>query len=169
MEIFGNLIWAIAVVVGLSLLAYIVDIVRYKNSIAEQDRMSFRESMDLVNLPIITFINNGKKLNFLLDTGASYSVINEAALEGMKYEETGEGGTYTGIEGITKEGVYVKINVGYKTQVYQDDFQVADMNEVFGQVKQESGINLHGLIGSSFFQKYKYILDFKELVAYSKV
>ena len=41
-----------------------------------EPHMSFKESMDLVELPIITFYNNGKKLNFLLDTGANNSIIN---------------------------------------------------------------------------------------------
>ena len=30
-----------------------------------EPHMSFKESKDLVELPIITFYNNGKKLNFL--------------------------------------------------------------------------------------------------------
>ena len=45
--------------------------------------MSFREALDLVGLPIVTFYQGDKKLNFLLDTGANLSVINKAALESV--------------------------------------------------------------------------------------
>ena len=36
-------------------------------------------------------------------------------------------------------------------------------------IKLEYGINLHGILGSTFFQKYRYVLNFDELVAYSMV
>ena len=38
--------------------------------------MSFKEAMDLVELPVVTFYNGDKKLNFLLDTGSNMCVIN---------------------------------------------------------------------------------------------
>ena len=38
--------------------------------------MSFRESMDLTELPVVTFYQGDKKINFLLDTGSNNSLIN---------------------------------------------------------------------------------------------
>lgn len=130
-------------------------------------RISFRESMDLVELPIITFMNNGKKLNFLLDTGASYSSLNEAALEGLSYISTEESGGHFGIDGTIKQAGYVKMSVDYKNQSYEDEFQVVDLSIAFGNIKQDFGVTLHGILGNTFFQKYKYVLDFSELAAYS--
>ena len=107
---------------------------------------------------------------FLLDTGASYSSINEAALEGITYVETGERGYGMGIEGnVQEDRGYVRMNVDYRSQSYEDDFQVVDLSQAFGMIKQEYGINLHGILGSTFFQKYRYVLDFSELIAYSMV
>lgn len=133
-------------------------------------RISFRESMDLVELPIVTFVNNGKKLNFLLDTGATYSSINEAALEGLSYEKTEERGFRIGIEGNVQENRgYIRMNVDYRSQSYEEAFQVVDLSQAFGVIKQECGINLHGILGNTFFQKYRYVLNFDELVAYSMI
>ena len=42
------------------------------------------------------------------------------------------------------------------------------MQNTIDQVKAESGVNMVGIIGNEFFRKYKYVLDFDELVAYSK-
>jgi hypothetical protein len=42
------------------------------------------------------------------------------------------------------------------------------MKEAFGHMKQDTGVTLHGIIGSKFFNKFKYVLDFDELIAYSK-
>lgn len=55
-----------------------------------EPHMSFKESMDLVELPIITFYNNGKKLNFLLDTGANNSIINKSVIKDLDYKECTE-------------------------------------------------------------------------------
>ena len=42
------------------------------------------------------------------------------------------------------------------------------MSEAFKKIKDGNGATIHGLIGNSFMQKYKYVLDFDEMVAYSK-
>lgn len=170
MEFVWKIVAMIVTLACVAIVAGVVNLIMNRRKIDPKvGKISFRESMDLVELPIVTFMNNGRKLNFLLDTGASYSSINEAALKGLSYEETGESGGYFGIEGTIQESKYVRMNVGYRSQSYEDDFQVADLSQAFGNIKQEFGINLHGIIGNTFFQKYRYVLNFDELVAYSMV
>ena len=38
-------------------------------------KISFKESLDLVELPVITFMNNNKKLNLLIDSGSDISYL----------------------------------------------------------------------------------------------
>ena len=100
MEFVWKIVAMIVVLACVAIIAGVVNLIMNRRKIDPKvGRISFRESMDLVELPIVTFMNNGKKLNFLLDTGASYSSINEAALEGLSYVETGETGFGMGIEG----------------------------------------------------------------------
>ena len=134
-----------------------------------KDAMSFREAMDLTSLPIVTFYQGDKKFNFLLDTGATLSVINQAVLESITYTTTDRAGELFGVDGVKREVSYTSINLTYKNKEYTEEFQVLDMQEAIDQVKAESGVNMVGIIGSEFFRKYKYVLDFDELVAYSKV
>lgn len=133
-----------------------------------KDAMSFREAMDLTNLPIVTFYQGDKKFNFLLDTGATLSVINQAALESITHTATNKIGELYGVDGVKREVSYASINLAYKNKDYTEEFQVLDMQEAIDQVKAESGVNMVGIIGSEFFRKYKYVLDFDELIAYSK-
>ena len=164
-----EIVWKILAIL-IIIIACIVIILGRKKVDPKVGRISFRESMDLVELPIVTFVNNGKKLNFLLDTGATYSSINEAALEGLSYEKTEERGFGIGIEGnVQEDRGYIRMNVDYRSQSYEEDFQVVDLSQAFGVMKQECGINLHGILGNTFFQKYRYILNFDELVAYSMI
>lgn len=133
-----------------------------------KDAMSFREAMDLTSLPIVTFYQGDKKFNFLLDTGATLSVINQAVLESITHTTTDRVGELFGVDGVKREVSYTSINLTYKNKEYTEEFQVLDMQEAIDQVKAESGVNMVGIIGSEFFRKYKYVLDFDELVAYSK-
>ena len=132
-------------------------------------KMSFRETMDLCDLPIVTFINNGNKFNFLLDTGASKSVINTEVLQSMSYKEANISGNVYGLDGKKYETSYVNVLLNYRGKEYEEEFQVLDMSAPFGNLKNDFGINVHGILASSFFEKYRYILDYNELVAYSVV
>ena len=120
----------------------------------DEPHMSFKESMDLVELPIITFYNNGKKLNFLLDTGANNSIINKSVIKDLDYKECTENLDTFGIDGEVKSSM--------------PTCTILNMDSAFRQVKEDSGVQLHGILGSLFFQKYKYVIDFKSLVAYIK-
>lgn len=157
----------ISTLLGVILLAVIIngleDYYRQKKK-----SMSFRESMDLTDLPIVTFYNNGRKFNFLLDTGATMSVIDSNALNNLKYIKSEDSGTLFGMEGTKIDVSYIKAFLKYKEEEYEEEFQVVDMSAAFGQIKTESGVNLSGILGSLFFRRYQYVLDFESLIAYSK-
>jgi hypothetical protein len=72
------------------------------------------------------------------------------------------------MEGTAVEVDYISMEFVYNNNLYTSTFQVVDMQEAFDRVKQESGVQIHGILGSLFFQEYEYILDFQSLVAYSK-
>lgn len=166
MEFVLKIVFVLLLVGIAAIVAHFADLARKKVSCSS---MSFRETMDLCELPIVTFMNNGKKLNFLLDTGASKSVIHSGALEGLTYEDTNKSGDIYGIDGKRKDASFINMSIGYKGKDYNEEFQSIDMSIPFSNLKADFGVNLHGILSSTFFQKYKYILDFDELVAYSMV
>ena len=131
-------------------------------------KMSFKEALDLVELPIVTFLNKGVKLNFLLDTGSSQSIINESMLPSLDTKESKDSMLIVGVDGNKVPSNLCTMKVGYKDQEFAHTFAIKDLDEAFGVVKQESGVQIHGILGSDFLQKYKYVLDFKELIAYPK-
>ena len=122
----------------------------------------------MVGLPIVTFYQGDRKYNFLLDTGANLSVINQATLENIEYTLLEKTGNLYGVDGINREVSFATVDLVYKSNSYTEEFQVLDMQNTIDQVKAESGVNMVGIIGNEFFRKYKYVLDFDELVAYSK-
>lgn len=131
-------------------------------------KMSFKEALELTGLPIVTFYQGNTQLNFLLDTGSSSSVINAATAAKLITNKTGDRGNLTGLDGITREVDYSTIELTYKGKNYEGEFQVTDIQATIDSIKTETGVNMVGILGNSFFQKYQYVLDFKEFIAYQR-
>ena len=129
--------------------------------------MSFREALELTELPIVAFKINGKNLHFLLDTGSNRSIINKKIAE--KLEAVKQDGVKAyGLEGKVVEGYNTILRFNYRDKYFEEGFQVLDMTEPFRNVKHDTGVTLHGILGNSFLEKYKYVLDFNKMIAYPK-
>ena len=156
-----EMIGVVILVLVVAFIANTIDDMRKKNN----SKISFKEAMDLVELPVVTFYNGDKKLNFLLDTGSNVSYINSSIIPLLDHEKTDKEMNTIGIEGNKVSNQFCKMSVTYKNQVFEEEFSIADLDEAFSVVKQESGVQIHGILGSKFFERYKYVLDFKELIA----
>lgn len=139
---------------------------KYKNK--KLFSMSFKETLDLTELPIITFLCGEKKLNFLLDTGANKSFINESILDEIKYKELNGGEPVTSIGGKQHYSKFGRITLQYKDKEFDVPIGIINLDGGFDEIKLESGVQLHGILGNDFFQKYRYIIDFNELIIYVK-
>lgn len=133
------------------------------------DKISFRETMNLAGLPIVTFRQGENKFNFILDTGAFSSIIDSRVLDKLQYTELEGKSVGYGIDG--KEHIMHKVGIilTYKDKNYSDAFRVLDMSASFNSLKRDYGVTVHGLLSSSFFERYKYVLNYNELIAYSMI
>lgn len=138
------------------------------NRTRKKEKISFQETLYLTDLPIVTFYNNGQKLNFILDTGANQSILNERELGFCTYTKLDEKRKLTGIDGIERKVeslISMKLTRGIKE--FTETFQVSNLSAAVDAMKEVHGVTVHGIIGNTFFTKYKYILDFDELAAYT--
>ena len=140
----------------------------YKVIHKNKTKISFKESMDLTEMPVITFINNNKKLNFLLDTGSNDSYINSSILKDLDFTPLSKSSVMVMANGAKANTEKCRMKIFYKNSSFETDFNIFDMDVAFAAIKTESGVQIHGILGSLFFQKYKYVLDFGSLVAYLK-
>lgn len=160
----------IFVVIGILLMVLAVLAVSTirKNRRRDDSKISFKEAMDLVELPVVTFYNGDRKLNFLLDTGSNVSHINSSVISSLNCKKTGISKEHMGIEGNIKNTEMCEMSIYYKNQKFEGEFYMTDLDNAFDIIKQESGVQIHGILGSKFFERYKYVLDFGELVAHVK-
>lgn len=149
-------------------IGYIINICEDKIK-RNKRKISFRESMDLAEMPVITLYQGDKKFNFLLDTGSNYSHISKEAAKGIQGTVLNASAEVSGVGGKGMTSSVCRTTLSYKDVNYNIDLHITDhLTDTFNSIKSETGVQVHGLIGNTFFQKHKYILDFKELVAYSK-
>ena len=167
MEIILKIIVAILIISVISTSMYFY--YKYYKSKSIYDKISFRETMNLAGLPIFTFRQGENKLNFFLDTGAFSSIIDSRALDKLQYTELEGKSVGYGIDGKEHSMSRVGIVLTYKDKDYSDAFRVLDMSKSFDSLKRDYGVTVHGLLSSSFFERYKYVLNYNELVAYSMV
>lgn len=135
--------------------------------------ISFKESMDLTGLPIITFCQidekgNENRFNFLLDTGSNDNVIDSNVLKDIEHEKVDYNGTLSGLDGIVNKVTACNISFFYKDREYPYFYLVKDMSAPFKTMKSDYGVTLHGILGSRFFNKFRYVLDFADLKVYNK-
>lgn len=132
------------------------------------NEMFFQNSMDLAELPVVTFHQGDVKVNLLLDTGSNNCIIDSSTLNSLRYTPLKGSTKISGLEGNVQTSSTCLINLSYKNTAYEYPYVIQDMSAVFGSIKKETGVSIHGILGSKFFNEYKYVLDFDELIAYTK-
>lgn len=138
----------------------------YIVKINKKEIVDFKTSMELSGLPIVTFYQGSNKYNFLLDTGSNVSYVNIKS--DLKVVPTGVSDTFMGSNGVDAACEQVVVCLYRNDLKYEHSMNAADLSAAFTEVKKEYGILVTGILGNDFFTKYKYCLDFKELVAYQR-
>lgn len=126
----------------------------------------FKESMDLLSMPVITFENNGAKLHFLLDTGSNNSLIDIDCLEGLEIiaKRDIQEIMVTAGDTVPLMGEII-MDINYLNIPFKEKFTVTSLSKQFDEAF-EGKIKVHGIIGSKFLRRNKCILDFEKLAVY---
>ena len=131
------------------------------------NKIRLQQSLLQVGLPLLIVKAQAKNLCFLLDTGSNINVLDRRVAEFFQLS----GGTAKqrqfGIDGELQTTDVVELAFSLEEQEYKANFSVMDLSSAFGKVEEESGIQIHGLLGCSFMEQQKWILDFEKLCLYT--
>lgn len=140
------------------------------SKVDNKNSISFMETFNLTEMPIVTFLAGDTKINFLLDTGASQSYIAPNASDLVTGTEAIYGMDVTTAKGTDRMTCkMIETVLTYKDRNYDVRLFVnKDLDTSFGDLKTQKGITLHGILGADFLDKYSYVMDFEKYVAYPK-
>lgn len=158
---------AILVLVTVAAVASVVNLFDRKMKPIETIPM---ESQLPGNLPIIALYNNGVVLNFLLDSGSNISHICAEYFSALDAELLGtyKDGEVAGL-GATNTGV-VMCKASLK-DILGNEYKVnlsisKELSAVAKTIEMNTGVQVHGLLGTDFLREYNYVIDFKTLKVY---
>lgn len=138
------------------------------NKRRQRDVVSFKEFLELTSLPIATFKQGDKDLNFVLDTGANYSILNKKEEKNVILKEASGGSMVLGIGGELTMTEVKEMEFSHNKDVFIEEFQIMDISKTVENYKRKKGVIIHGILGNSFMQTYKYVLDFDKMIMYHK-
>lgn len=148
--------------------------------INNKNKISFKKDFEITSMPILTVKMFKNEYKFILDTGADFNALDKTAFERIIAENdleiipedlTDGQDVVGGQEVFGCNGVETNIkNIGLPfTCDNKDFFEVFSLVSIGAPLNayEAYGINLCGVIGSPFFEKNKWVLDFDNLVVWT--
>ena len=133
-----------------------------------------KDAFELSDMPLIKVKIFDKYRYFLIDSGANNNVLCHKTI--AKYPE------FKDLEIINNENKFVganmdealdskmsKCDIKVSGEKFDNQiFQLTNLSGVIDIVKEESGIEFIGILGTNFFNKANWVLDFEEKVIWVK-
>lgn len=117
-------------------------------------------------LPLIITSGKLKNLCFLIDTGATHNVLFTYVYEHFKdaFKTLDEKQNIMGIEGHYEETPTIEATLNFEGVDYTSTFSIFDGSDAIRQVQQETGVQIHGILSTTFLIENKWIIDFNKLI-----
>ena len=126
---------------------------------------SLYHGLNQTKLPIIVIEIEDKHLCFILDTGSTCCLIDSNVVKNI-VEPIGDY-CISGIDGTKHKVDVVILPFNFEGYTYKPKFCVQQLSDAFKEIAEDSGIQVHGLLGTDFLIENKWIIDFKELNIHS--
>lgn len=143
---------------------FLVKDIAKKNSNFNRHIIPFKDGYDTSNLPLVQLKLNGKYEWFLVDSGATINLIKQSYFDSLENKpETIENKEeiYTGNNSM--KSLFCIMNLKYKSTKFNNEiFNIAQLN-VFDFKKDEYKRDIVGIIGSPFFEKYKWTICYDKM------
>lgn len=135
-------------------------------SVRMSENTGYLRFMSIGRIPVVEAKINGKKARFIIDTGASCSLLNESASEYFEFKYTaGLDENVTGLNGESKlkRALDCVIHFG-PLQLKHHIFKTQDMVTIVSMIERNEHIVISGIIGADILDKYRITIDFKNKI-----
>ena len=135
-------------------------------------------------LPLIVANIFEQNICLMLDTGSNRNIIDyriydhftcaapfglpqgkqSASKDRLTFSETSD--EVITLNGATT-GTTIDVPFNFENQDYHEPFLCTEMTDAFDKIHEESGIQIHGILGNHFFLKHGWVLDFEKITLYA--
>lgn len=141
----------------------------YDFNLKSQAKLNFGKTFKKTGTPVVTLKDRtGMSLNFLVDTGSNLSHLKLGVIDSIadaeKVKLVDKDGndmpirTITTANGEIMPDEYYRLTLFHKDKMFTEVFEVFDIGGAF----DGWGVEIHGILGNTFLEKYKYVIDFKD-------
>ena len=125
-------------------------------------KFSLTLGLQKTGLPLIISSDN---LCFLIDTGSTHNTLFGFVYEHFKdrFKVQEERCNIIGIDGVQHEAPTIEATFNFEGMNYTSYFAVLNASEAVMQVQEETGVQIHGVLGTLFLVENKWIVDFEQL------
>ena len=129
-------------------------------------RFSLNFGIEKTGMPLILTSGRKKNVCFLIDTGSTHNTLFSFVYEHFKdeFRIIEEEQTTTGIESRFQKSTTVEGTFNFDGTEYTSTFEVVKANDAIAKIQEETGVQLHGILGIPFLMENKWKIDFEKMI-----
>ena len=122
--------------------------------------------LEKIGLPLILTSGRKKNVCFLIDTGSTHNTLFSFVYEHFKddFRIIEENQETMGLEGRFQESTTVEGTFNFEGTEYTSTFAVVTANDMITQLQEDTGVQLHGILGIHFLMENNWKIDFEKKV-----
>lgn len=122
--------------------------------------------LEKIGLPLILTSGRKKNVCFLIDTGSTHNTLFSFVYEHFKddFRIIEENQETMGIESRFQESITVEGTFNFEGTEYTSTFAVVKANDRITQLQEDTGVQLHGILGIHFLIENKWKIDFEKMI-----
>lgn len=129
-------------------------------------RFQLNFGLEKTGMPLI--LTSGKKKNvcFLIDTSSTCNILFSFVYEHFKdeFHFIEENKKTMGLKCCFQECATVEGTFNFEGTEYTSTFEVVKANDTITQLQEETGVQLHGILGIPFLMENKWKIDFEKMI-----
>jgi hypothetical protein len=130
------------------------------NSFEDDNKINF---VTVNKVPVVKGTLNGKEAFFIVDSGASVSVLDDSQSEYFDFSIFPSDSEAAGYGGIAQFGEASEIDLFIGGKKFNTDFKTQDLSAIVELIRENDNIDISGIIGSDIMKTYHFIIDYSNL------
>jgi len=132
-------------------------------------KLKFDELFKYTNLIFLKALIQDKHTFFLVDTGCSFSTINEDYVKNVlnldiQEDKTNDITSFNKVYKINSTITLTDVSFVKHKMVLDVDFKIADLSELLNDFYNSLGLKLSGILGGDFLDKNNIVINYKDKI-----